>query len=113
MSSDRFARRLHDIVEIADAIAEYVARMTFDQFAGDRKTIDAVERCLSRIAEAVVQIGPEDIATVDPAISTLEIRGFGNLLRHEYFRVDLHTVFRTATDDVPALRMAAVAALAR
>ena len=111
--SDRIERRLGDIVENADAIAEYIAGMTFDQFASDRKTIDAVERCLSRIAEAVIQIGPDEITKVDPAISTLEIRGFGNFLRHEYFRVDLNTVFRTATDDVPELRVAALAAIAR
>ena len=35
--------RISDIIEAIQQILEYVEGMTFDQFAEDRKTIDAVE----------------------------------------------------------------------
>ncbi|MCB1883258.1 MAG: hypothetical protein KDG89_04550 [Geminicoccaceae bacterium] len=33
--------------------------MTAETFVGDEKTVDAVERCLSRISEAAVKLGAE------------------------------------------------------
>ena len=35
--------RISDIIEAIQQILEYVEGMTFDQFAEDRKTVDAVE----------------------------------------------------------------------
>jgi uncharacterized protein with HEPN domain len=32
------------------------------------------------------------------------IRGIGNWLRHQYDHVDVETVWRTVTDDLPALK---------
>lgn len=60
MSSDeREALRLQDIVDNIDRIESYLAGCDFDAFARDDKTIDAVERCLQRLTEAVIRIGPE------------------------------------------------------
>lgn len=110
--SERDRQPLRDIVENADAIAESITDMTFAQFASDRKTIDAVERCLQRISEGVIQIGPEQIARVDTEISSVGIRGFDNFLHHEYVRVDRATVYHAATDDALVLSRAASRALA-
>jgi len=111
--SERERHRLYDIVENADAIAEYMMGFDVTAFGTDRKTIDAVERCLMRISEAVIQIGAERMALVSPDLSEVEVRGLGNFLRHEYYRVDLLTIYHTASEDVPALRTSCVAALER
>ncbi len=66
MSTDREALRLQDMVENIARIESHVAGMDFAAFAADEKTIDAVERCIQRITEAVIKIGPERMAAISP-----------------------------------------------
>jgi uncharacterized protein with HEPN domain len=103
MLTGRQRLRLEHIVENAARISSYVASLTYADFAADTKTIDAVERCLQRITEAAVRIGDETMASVAPAVPPQVYRGFGNALRHDYDQIDLHTVWLTATKDVPLL----------
>lgn len=58
MSSEREALRLQDIIENIDRIESYMIGLDRESFAKDSRTIDAVERCLQRITEAVIKIGP-------------------------------------------------------
>lgn len=44
--------RIADIIEAIENALDYTAGMTFEQFAADRKTIDAVVRNLMIIGEA-------------------------------------------------------------
>ena len=44
--------RIADIIEAIETILDYSAGMTFEQFASDRKTIDAVVRIFIIIGEA-------------------------------------------------------------
>ncbi|MCP3734674.1 DUF86 domain-containing protein [Sphingomonas sp. RP10(2022)] len=111
MSSDRIRSRLEHVVEYADHIAEYLTGYDVDRFLGDRKTVDAVERCLERIAEAIVQIGAEEMVTMRIPVPWNEVRGLGNRLRHEYRRIDKRLIFDTARNDIPPLRDAALRAL--
>ena len=63
MSSDeREALRLQDVVDNIDRIEGYLAGCDIETYAHDEKTIDAVERCLQRLTEAVIRIGPERMA---------------------------------------------------
>ena len=59
MSSDREQQRLRDIIENGEAAQAYLADLTVVEFARNQMLIDAVERCLQRITEAVVKIGEE------------------------------------------------------
>ena len=61
MPSEKPARRLEDIVENAKAVLRYTAGMDLTAFEEDRKTYDAVERCLERISEGAAKLG--DLAT--------------------------------------------------
>lgn len=54
MPTEREALRLRDIIEHIDRIEQYVAGMDLAAFAADQRTIDAVERCLLRLSEAVI-----------------------------------------------------------
>jgi uncharacterized protein with HEPN domain len=57
--------------------------MDVTAFEKDKKTYDAVERCLERISEAAAKLG--DLApALMPDQPWQEIRALGNRLRHEY-----------------------------
>jgi len=113
-SDDERARGwIEDIVENSDRIAEYVGGLSLDAFAADAKTRDAVERCIERITEAAVRLGPDRLALIAPETPLHEVRGLGNVLRHEYQRVNARLIWETATADVPTLREACVRALER
>jgi uncharacterized protein with HEPN domain len=75
--------RLLDIIQNIDAIQTYTRGMNGEAFAATNLVIDAVERCLGRISEAAKRLGKsaEDLAPGQP---WKKIRGFGNVLRHEY-----------------------------
>lgn len=93
------------------AIGTYVAGMVFDAFASDSKTVDATERCLLRITEVVIKIGPGRMGVIAPGVPVEAVRGLGNMLRHEYDAIDLRTIFNTVMVDLPPLREACQAAL--
>jgi uncharacterized protein with HEPN domain len=49
-------QRLEDILENIGLIKEYTRDASCDSFIKDRKTQDAVERCLARISEAASKL---------------------------------------------------------
>ena len=85
--------------------------MDFEKFRDDRKAIAAVERMLLTISEPGKRLGPE-VEMLCPGQPWHKIRGMGNWLRHQYDRVDLQSVWDTATDDLPPLKAAVLLALA-
>jgi uncharacterized protein with HEPN domain len=97
---------LADLVENANRIHRYLGGMTFEQFAGNLRVRDAVERCIERIAGAAVRLGPIRLAAIAPSPALHELRGLGNLLRHAYDRIDPKLIWDTATFDVPELSAA-------
>lgn len=115
MSSDdeRAQDWIEHIVENCDRVASYLEGMSFADFAADMKARDAVERCIERVTEASVRLGPERLARIAPDVPLNEVRGLGNILRHEYDRVNAKLIWDTAKDDLPALRAACMVALRR
>ena len=111
MSTEREALRLQDIVDNVDRIASHVTGMDFATFAADAKTIDAVERCLQRLTEAAIKIGPERMSQISPRTPAEAVRGLGNLLRHDYDGIDLPTIWRTIRESLPELRRDCLGAL--
>ena len=105
MSSDRERRRLNDILTNIDAIESYTSGMTLAMFVADSKTLDATERCLQRITEAIIH-GPDRMAVIAPHLPVHAVRGLGNMLRHEYDVIDPVSIFNTITEELPALRAA-------
>lgn len=87
----------------------YTDGLTFDAFCNDQKTIDAVIRNFEVIGEAARHVD-EVTAAIAPAVPWIDIRDMRNILIHEYFGVDLQTVWKTIADDLPALE-AGLAAL--
>ena len=64
-----------------------------------------VERGLEIISEAVRHL-PESLLATRPEIAWPDIRAIGNLIRHEYHRVEAKVIWSVVMDDLPALRQA-------
>ena len=106
MSSSDEPRRLRDIIVNIDRAVDYVGELSHDRFAADQMRIDAVERCLERIAEAMVKIGEARMLEIAPDTPLPAVRGLGNILRHEYDRVDTRLIYALVTERLPGLREA-------
>lgn len=84
--------RISDIIEAIENALEYAAGLTFEQFAADRKTIDAVVRNFMIIGEAATHL-PEDFIEKHPELPWREMRDMRNIVVHEYFGVDNRIVW--------------------
>ncbi len=102
MPSKKPERRLLDIVENAAAIASYIEGLNPATFGSDRKTYDAVERCLQRISEAAVKLGNEAEKLI-PSRPWKQIRSLGNVLRHGYDVISAGEIWIMASEQVPQL----------
>jgi uncharacterized protein with HEPN domain len=103
---------LQDILDAIADIHRFTEGMALETFRTDAKTVAAVERKLLLISEAARRLG-DQAETLCPGPPWRDIRGIGNWLRHQYDFVDLETVWRTVTDDLPPLQEAVIQALAK
>ena len=92
--------RISDIIEAIQRSLDYVEGMTFDQFAEDRKTIDAVVRNFIVIGEAASHL-PDDFIEQHPELPWREMRDIRNIVVHEYFGVDNLIVWDTVKKNLP------------
>lgn len=102
MTERTYVDYLEDIVEAAEKTSEFIDGMTFEQFARDDKTIYAVIRALEIIGEATRKIPPV-IREAYPDVPWRAMAGMRDKLIHEYFGVNREVVWKTATEDIPAL----------
>jgi uncharacterized protein with HEPN domain len=98
-------RSLRDTIDAIEMIGQFVSGMDLEAFRHDAKTVAAVERKLQIISEAAIRLGSEAADRI-PGVAWRNIRGMGNWLRHQYDRVELETIWKTMTDDLPPLKTA-------
>ncbi|MBU4450622.1 MAG: DUF86 domain-containing protein [Actinomycetia bacterium] len=104
MSEKRiFVDSLIDISNEIDRIFKFVNEMTYDEFIQDEKTIYAVTRSFEIIGEATKNI-PDDIKNTYNQIPWSKISGMRNKLIHEYFGVDLETLWNTIKNRLPEIK---------
>ena len=77
--------------------------MTFSEFKRNGLVVDAVIRNFEVIGEASKNV-PLAIRRTHPDIPWAQMNGMRNLLIHEYFGVDVKTVWHTAKKYLPALK---------
>jgi uncharacterized protein with HEPN domain len=94
---------LRDILDSVNNIELFVGTMDFDAYRNDRKTKSAVERELQIITEAAIRLGDE-AEILCPGQDWKGFRGMGNVLRHEYHRVDDKIVWNTVMVELPPLK---------
>lgn len=95
---------LFDIAEACDALAEFVAGRTRDDYVTNRMLRSAVERQFMIIGEALRQALQLDASLADSISETRRIISFGNRLIHGYSLTDHDIVWGVLEKDVPVLR---------
>jgi uncharacterized protein with HEPN domain len=94
---------LDDIVTaIADA-EEFTQGMSYEMFAADKKTVNALIRCLEVLGEAAKHI-PTSFRNKYPAIPWSKMAGMRDVLIHDYMGVDLKTVWKVTQERLPELK---------
>jgi uncharacterized protein with HEPN domain len=94
--------RLAHIRDELDWLLPRFAGISFETFAADIVMVRATERALLIISEAAKAL-PEELTTRYPEIEWHAIRGIGNILRHEYERVEPRILWNTLTLSLPRL----------
>jgi len=104
MSRQRdIADYLADILQAIDDVAEFTDGMDFEQFNGDKKTINAVIRSLEVLGEATKHI-PAAFRKRHPEIPWSKMAGMRDVLIHDYMGVDHKTVWKVAKERLPEIR---------
>ncbi len=103
MNQERFySDYLRDILEHAEKTQDFISGMTRDDFLQDEKTVFAIIRALEVVGEATKKI-PREVREKYPNVPWREMAGTRDKLIHDYFGVNLGVIWKTATEDIPAL----------
>jgi uncharacterized protein with HEPN domain len=103
--------RLIDIREEIAGIRSLTKNATAESFGTDWAMKRAVQHAPLIISEATRYI-PDDLKNVRPEVPWKDIHGLGNVLRHEYRRVDSDVLWSIVMEDLTDLDRAAEILLA-
>lgn len=103
MSTRGWRLRIEDMLEALQRIELYTAAYDYQRWLADEKTIDAVVRNFEVIGEAASHV-PDHVQAHYPDIPWGMMRGFRNILIHEYFGIDAEIIWKTVIDDLPLLK---------
>jgi uncharacterized protein with HEPN domain len=91
------------ILGAIEQIEEYLTDTSFIKFSKNKMMVDAVARELEVIGEAAKNLSPT-FKRKNPDIQFRNITDMRNFIIHEYFNVDLKTVWDTCKNDLPDLK---------
>ena len=94
--------RIADILAAIERCQQYVVTLDSGDSGLVQMAEDAVERNLQIIGEATVHL-PADVIDAHPEIPWPQIRGFRNILVHQYFGVDIDIVRDVVETYLPPL----------
>jgi len=106
LSTDRPAQRIQDILTNIASIEDYTSGLSEDGFYENKMAVDAVERCMERIAEAARKLGDRFDDTVPSNVDLHAVRQFGSVLRHDYDTVDNTIIWNVVEKELPKLKTA-------
>lgn len=106
MPTERPARRIHDILDNIASVEEYTWSLTEHTFSSNKMAVDAVERCMERIAEAARKLGHQFDSAMPDDVDLHAIRQFGSVLRHDYDTVDTGIIWNVVENELPKLKTA-------
>ncbi len=94
---------LEDIHAAIVKIEKYTEGLSFEEFSKIEMAVDAVLRNLEVIGEAVKNI-PEGVKNRYREVEWKEAVGFRNVLAHDYFGIDLESVWDTLKKNLPVFK---------
>lgn len=94
---------IDDILRSIEKIERYTEGKTFEEFSHNEIVIDAVIRNFEIIGEAARNI-PEEIKGKYPFVEWKELLGFRNVLIHDYFGIEVESVWDTVQNNIPILK---------
>ena len=94
---------IQDILDAIGEVKEFIEGMRFEDFAKEKKTVNAVIRSHKVIGEAAKKI-PEDLRQRHAQIPWKRMAGMRDKLIHEYFGIDLETVWVVINNELPPVK---------
>jgi len=95
---------LESILEAIDRIIEYTSGInTADEFNNDYRNFDATMMNFVVIGEMVDKISDE-FKRKHSEIEWIKIKGFRNIVAHDYFGIDAEEVWQIIKTKIPALK---------
>jgi uncharacterized protein with HEPN domain len=104
------ADRLRHMLDAIARIETLTVGKSFEDYAADWVTRDAVERNLERVSEASRHV-PAELKAQHRSIPWRAVAGLGNVLRPDYPRVKDPRVWRIVSHDLAPLKAAVEAIL--
>jgi len=97
---------IESIIEAVDRIIEYTSEIkSADDFNNDYRNFDATMMNFVVIGEMVDKISDE-LKMKHPEIEWIKIKGFRNIVAHDYFGIDAEEVWQIIKNKIPALKSA-------
>lgn len=104
---------LDSILESIKKIQIYTLKFeTPDQFNNEHLVFDAVMMNFVIIGEMITKISA-DLQNLHPEIEWDKIKGFRNLVAHDYFGIDAEEVWQIIFNDLPVLQKQATSILCK
>ena len=95
---------LESIIEAAGRIIEYTSGFnSADDFNNDQRNFDATMMNFVVIGEMADKIS-DDYKKEHPKIEWIKIKGFRNIVAHDYFGIDAEEVWQIIKNKIPALK---------
>ena len=94
---------IKDIIDSINDIETFIKDIDFEEFAGDKKTVNAVIRSVEVIGEAAKKV-PKSLRNKHSIIPWKKMAGMRDKLIHEYFGIDVEILWKVAKDELPPLK---------
>lgn len=102
MTIDRTPAHLTDMLQFVQELRSLVVSVSAAEFAQQRVLCLAVEKLFINLGEAATRVDAERARQM-PGIPWRRVIGLRNILAHGYEQVAHEILFKTITDDLPAL----------
>lgn len=103
---------LHDILEAIERVEQITAGRALIDFEQSWQMRWLVQRAIEIVSEASRAI-PDELKTIRPEIPWQQVRDIGNVIRHGYGGLSDPIIWRVATDELPRLKAAVTAIMAK